>query len=148
MKRKYANRNARLKADPASALRKRLRKLATDLIQGKQMTSPMFLQRTSFQTEDSFREHMKEEAEKLGCCRADYGDYLCISHRVPPGEYDFNDPLDVKHCWSTANVHALRPDESCSKQGKLIFSWIREVDPSFWPSSWQGKTPQRVVMWQ
>lgn len=139
--RELAMRKARRAADPAYSKREAIACAATQLISDKRMTSPTFIERTEFVSEESFLAHMASEAEKLGFSMKDYGRRLELEHKIPQEAYDFDDPVDVKRCWSYANVHAMTPKENYEKGIKIIDSLVLEIAPCFWPLSWQGKMP-------
>jgi len=141
-KRALAVCKARRKADPAYAMMGNIKRAASKLVKGKHETSPTFVARTGFASETSFLAHMRSEAAKIGCSMSDYGRRRWeMEHKIPVEAYDFRNPVNIKRCWSRANLHAMPPKENKEKAIQILDDLVREIDPAFWPLSWEGKMP-------
>lgn len=140
-KRTLAMRKARRAADPAYSKRETTAVAAAALISGKQRTSELLIERTEFVSEESFLAHMASEAAKLGFSLKDHGSRWEVEHKIPQDAYDFDNPVDVKRCWSYSNLHAMPPKDNKEKSFKILDELVREVDSDFWPLRWKGKMP-------
>jgi len=114
--------------------------LANHLIRGSHMTSPTFLERTSFASEQEFFDVL-EATFAHGMNFKNHGAVWEVEHKIPREAYDFDDPEDVKHCWSANNVHAMTPAGNDEKSWKLIDEYIAAAGVENFPKAWNGQFP-------
>jgi hypothetical protein len=114
---------------------------ANRLIGGRQQTSPTFLQRTAFATESHFLSVVSASCERRGFHWDDHGATWEVDHKIPREAYDFDDPDDVRRCWSGDNVHVLSVADNAEKSWKLLDHWIASAGPGCFPAAWQGRAP-------
>lgn len=124
--------------DPAYALQQAIICASSQLVSGERITSPTFLERTSFESEKQFRDHVEAAAERLGFTMADHGDEWEVEHAIPQECYDFSDRDDVKRCWSMANVRAMTPGDNYAKGVTILDELCLEVGSAFFPLAWKG----------
>ena len=138
-KRRDKARKARCAADPAFALKLRIASTASSLARGHHITSPTFVARTSFESEAHFREHLVSMLPD-GYTMADYGKgCLDIEHRIPQEAYNFDDPEDVKRCWSPGNVRLLSSGDNNAKGITIIDEQCMEAGSEVFPAAWEGR---------
>jgi len=113
---------------------------SNSLIRGHRMTSPTFLKRTSFASEVQFFEVL-EATFAPGMNFKNHGPAWETEHKIPREAYDFDDPDDVKRCWSAKNVHAMTPEANMEKSWKLIDEYITAAGVENFPKAWNGKVP-------
>jgi len=110
------------------------------LISGRSMTSPKFLQRTSFASEQQYFDVL-EATFAHGMNFKNHGPVWEVEHKIPREAYDFDDPDDVKCCWSAKNVHAMTVAGNDEKSWKLIDEYIAAAGVENFPKAWNGKVP-------
>jgi hypothetical protein len=110
------------------------------LISGRIMTSPTFIARTGFASETEFLSAV-EATFAPGMTFANHGTVWELDHKIPREAYDFDDPEDVKRCWSPKNVHALTKAANMEKSWKLVDQYILEAGLECLPVAWNGKFP-------
>jgi len=117
---------------------------SSGLISGRRESSPTFLQRTSFASEVQYLNVLKATFE--GEMDFDnHGTVWEVDHKIPREAYDFEDPEDVKRCWSAKNVHAMTVAANLEKSWKLIDEYIAAAGVANYPKAWNGKPPDDVV---
>ncbi len=114
--------------------------LANHLISGRCMTSPKFLQRTSFASEQEFFDVL-EATFASGMDFKNHGAVWEVEHKIPREAYDFDDPEDVKRCWSVKNVHVMTVAANDGKSWKLIDEYITSAGVENFPKAWNNKFP-------
>jgi len=144
-KRSRGARKERYNTDHALALSVGLHNVANQLISGKYKTSRKFIQHTSFESEYEFLEHMKTRVLEAGLDWSIRSSFQ-VEHLIPICAYDHSNELDVKKCWSKANIAASSPLNNKRKSYKLDIDSIRKVGPVYFPLSWHGNEPSEDVM--
>jgi hypothetical protein len=135
-----AKRQKRRQESPAMRLAGAIKCAADHLLAGRIETSPTFLERTSFDSEKDFIEHMKTECLKNGLVFEDRGSWT-IDRKIPEEAYDFDNPNDVLRCWSPANITAMTHHDNMEKSWKFTDHWIASAGPACYPLSWQNRPP-------
>lgn len=138
-----AKRQKRRHASAAMRLDGTIAGAAQQLIVGDRETSPTFLERTGW-TGDAFRAHVR------AACAAqdiDFDDRKSwqLEHKIPREAYNFDDPADVRRCWSAANVHAMTKADNMEKSWKLFDHWIASAGAGCFPAAWQGAPPTEAM---
>ena len=110
------------------------------LINGSIETSPTFVARTGFASEVEFLAAVKATFAP-GMTLDNHGVVWELDHKIPREAYDFDDPEDVKRCWSAPNVHALTPEANKEKSWKLVDQYVVEAGIERFPASWNLKWP-------
>jgi hypothetical protein len=139
-KRCTANRQDRRRASTAMRMDNTILCAANKLISGRIKTSPTFVERTGFASEAEFLAAV-EATFQPGMTFANNGTVWELDHNVPREAYDFDDPEDIKRCWSPKNVHALTCSANAEKSWKLIDQYILEAGLECLPVAWNGKFP-------
>jgi hypothetical protein len=135
-----AKRQKRRQESPAMRLALNTKHLANELLAGRIETSPTFLERTSFESEVQFLEHMKVECSKNDLVFEERSKWT-IDRKIPEEAYDFDNLEDVLRCWSPSNITAMTRSENMEKSWKLIDSWIASAGSACYPLSWKNKPP-------
>jgi len=110
------------------------------LISGRHMTSPKFLQRTSFASEQEFFDVLEATFTPVMNFK-NHGAVWEVEHKIPREAYDFDDPEDVKCCWSAKNVHAMTVVGNDEKSWKLVDEYIAAAGVENFPKAWNGQFP-------
>jgi len=139
-KRAIESRQARIRESTAMQNNMNMLCLANNLISGRSMTSPTFLERSSFTSEVQFFEVL-EATFAPGMTLANHGPVWEVEHKIPREAYDFDDPEDVKRCWSVKNVHTMTPTANKEKHWKLIDEYITAAGVENFPKAWNGQFP-------
>jgi len=134
------NRQERRRESSAMRMDSNIMCASNALISGRYMTSPTFLERTSFTSEVQFFEVI-EATFAPGMTLANHGPAWEIEHKIPREAYDFDDPEDVKRCWSVKNVHAMTVAANLEKSWKLLDEYITAAGVANFPKAWNGKFP-------
>ena len=113
------------------------------LISGRRETSPTFVERTSFKSAAEFLEGI-EETFAPGMTFANHGTVWEVDHKIPREAYDFDNPVDIKRCWSAKNVHAVTSAANHEKYWQLVDQYIAEAGVENFPVAWQGKFPDEA----
>ena len=113
---------------------------SNQLISGGRMTSPTFLQRTSFASEQEFFDVLEATFEGEMNFK-NHGVVWEVEHKIPREAYDFDDPEDVKHCWSAKNVGAMTVAGNDEKSWKLLDEYIAAAGVENFPKAWNGQVP-------
>ena len=66
-----------------------------------------------------------------------------VEHKIPCSAYDHSNPIDVKRCWSRANLEALTLSQNQSKSFTIVDAKCIEVGPDYYPVSWNGLIPSK-----
>ena len=138
-KRELAMRKKRRACDPAFALRECLTTAGREIVKGRIVDSPSFVERTSFDSVEHFREHMETAADHAGFSMAQYGTVWQNEHGIPQAAYDFSVPEDVRRCWSPANVRALSAGDNYAKGVTILDELCMQVGSEHFPLSWKEK---------
>jgi len=136
--RELETKKKRRACDPAFALQQALVVASSQLVSGDRIESPTFLERTSFDSEEQYRNLVQAAAERLGFTMSQYGDEWEVEHAIPQEAYDFSNPDDVKRCWSPANVRAMTPSDNHAKGFTILDELCMEVGSEHFPLSWNG----------
>ena len=139
-KRSNSKATLRRAQDPRRALNINILKASSCLIRGEYATSPQFLTRTGWASEAAFLEHLR------GACAAQCIDFdnrksWQLEHKIPREAFDFDNPEDVRRCWSAANVHVMTVADNQHKSWKLIDHWIASAGVDCFPAAWMGAPP-------
>ena len=134
------HRTERRRASPAMRMDNAIMCASFGLISGERETSPTFVARTGFASEDDFLAAVKVTFAP-GMTFDNYGVAWELDHKIPRDAYNFDDPEDVKRCWSAQNVHALTPTANQEKSWKLIDQYVSEAGIERFPASWNLKWP-------
>jgi len=138
-KRELETKKKRRACDPAFALMNAINCASNQLVSGERINSPTFLERTSFDSEEQYRDLVKAAAERLGFTMSQYGDEWEVEHAIPQLGYDFSIPEDVKRCWSASNVRVMTPSDNYAKGVTILDELCMEVGSDHFPLSWGGK---------
>jgi hypothetical protein len=139
-----AKRQKRRQESPAMRLAAAIKCAANQLVAGRIETSPTFLERTSFESEVQFLEHMKAECSKNDLVFEERSKWT-IDRKIPEEAYDFDNLDDVLRCWSPSNITAMTRSENMEKSWKLIDSWIASAGSACYPLSWKGCPPTEEI---
>ena len=139
-KRFLDNRQERRRESTAMRMDVNIMSASNQLISGDRMTSPTFLKRTSFTSEVQYIDVLKA-AFVPGMTLANHGPVWEVEHKIPREAYDFDDPEDVKRCWSVKNVHAMTVADNLEKSWKLLDEYITAAGVANFPKAWNGKHP-------
>jgi len=130
----------RLRASTAMRMDRALLSASNGLISGRFKTSPTFLERTSFTSEAQYLSVL-EATFAPGMTFSNHGPVWETEHKIPREAYDFDDPEDVKRCWSAKNVHAMTVADNLEKSWKLLDEYITAVGVENFPKAWNGQFP-------
>jgi len=139
-KRAYDHRQERIRDSTAMRMDITIVRASSGLISGQINTSPTFLERTSFESEKEFI-NVLEATFAPGMTRANHGTAWQVEHKIPRDAYDFDDPEDIKRCWSIKNVHTMTPEANTKKSWKLLDEYITAAGFENFPKAWNGKFP-------
>ena len=132
----------RRRASPAMRMDDTIMSASYCLISGRYMTSPTFIQRTSFDSEAEFLGAVTATFPDDGSMTFDnYGDAWELDHRIPREAYDFGNPEDIRRCWSAKNVQALTPTANMQKSFKLLDDQLLFVGRENFPVAWNNEFP-------
>jgi len=134
------NRTERRRASTAMRMDGAIMSASNALIAGGRMTSSTFLERTSFASEQQFFDVL-EATFASGMNFKNHGAVWEVEHKIPREAYNFDDPEDVKHCWSAKNVHAMTVADNLEKSWKLLDEYIAAAGVENFPKAWEGKVP-------
>jgi hypothetical protein len=117
-----------------------IKSAAVSLIIGSQRSSPKFVERTHFVSEDEFLAHVRAACNENGF---DYADRAAweLEHKIPLEAYDVDNPEDMRRCWSPGNVHVMSKADNLEKSWKLIDHWIASAGVDCFPAAWMGAPP-------
>ena len=110
------------------------------LISGQFRKSPTFVARTGFHSEAAFL-GVVASTFAPGMTMSNNGTVWELDHKIPREAYDFDNPEDVRRCWSPKNVHALTKEANMEKAWKLVDQYITEAGIENFPVAWGGKFP-------
>ena len=130
----------RYHSSPAYAMRKKIACSAACLASFRYKKSPTFVQRTAFSSEAQFIKHLKERLP-AGTRMSEHGVTWDIEHTIPQEAYNFANPVDIKRCWSPANVRAMTVSDNGSKGYKIVDSLCMQVGVQYFPVDWNGCIP-------
>ena len=102
--------------------------------------SAFFVRSTGFASSAAYRAALRSTLRD-SMTLANYGVVWQVDHKIPQQAYDFNDPIDVRRCWSPSNVHALTKEENTEKSWKIIDAMCEEVGEACYPVAWGGRIP-------
>lgn len=141
-KRHFAVRCKRRAEDPGYKMSENIRTLASRVL-ATNWNSPMFADRTSFVCVEHFRQHIAIELTRLNpdFTMEGRGTLWEPDHKIPVEAYDFTDPVDIKRCWSPANIHCMTPHDNRSKRFKIVDALCNDVGTSYFPVAWNGRIP-------
>jgi hypothetical protein len=139
-KRSADNRQDRRRESTAMRMDNTILCASNKLMSGRRETSPTFVDRTGFASESEFL-NVVNATFQPGMTWANHGTVWELDHKIPREAYDFDNPDDVKRCWSPKNVHALTKAANKEKSWKMIDQYIFEAGPECMPVSWNGKFP-------
>ena len=140
-KRRADHRQDRRRASPAIQLDSAIQCASHKLISGSIQTSPTFVQRTGFESAEDFLSVVYETFVTGVMTFSNHGTAWHLDHKIPREAYDFDNPVDIKRCWSAKNVHAMTPAANMEKSWKLIDQYVAEAGVENFPVAWQGKFP-------
>ena len=126
---------------PALRLNGRMVSKSNELIAGRQKTSKSFIELSGFASESEFLDAVKRGVQSKGMSYDMHGSGWQLDHRIPREAYDFNDPEDVRRCWSPKNVHVLSSADNHAKSWKLLDHYLMEAGAENFPVAWNGKLP-------
>jgi hypothetical protein len=139
-KRFVSNRAERRRASTAMRMDNTIHCASNRLISGRYKTSPTFVERTGFASESAFLAAV-EATFQTGMTFANHSTVWELDHKIPREAYDFDDPEDVRRCWSPKNVHALTCSTNKEKSWKLVDQYIFEAGVECLPVAWKGQFP-------
>jgi hypothetical protein len=134
-----AKRTKRRQQSSAMRLDNNIYVAAWHLISGRNKTSPTFVERTGV-SETALLAHVRA-ACAAQCLDFDDRKSWQLEHKIPREAYDFDDPANVRCCWSLSNLHVMTKADNMEKSWKLIDHWIASAGPSCFPAAWQGRPP-------
>jgi len=134
------NRQERRRESTAMRMDNAIMCASAGLISGRRESSPTFLERTSFASEVQYIDVLKGTFVP-GMTRDNHGVVWEVEHKIPREAYDFDDPEDVKRCWSVKNVHAMTVADNLEKSWKLLDEYITAAGVENFPKAWNGKVP-------
>jgi hypothetical protein len=141
IKKHNSYRVVRRRTDEALKLDHSLMSIARHLVKGVNKTSPKFISISGFGSEMVFIDCIKAAAARSGFDLDTYGETWQLEHKIPREAYDFNNPEDVRRCWSPKNVHALSPADNKAKSWKLLDHYLMEAGAENFPVAWNGQLP-------
>ena len=136
------HRTARRRESPAMRMDDTIMSASNCLISGRYQTSPTFVERTSFESAAGYLKVI-EKTFAPGMTFANNGTVWEIDHKIPREAYDFDNPVDIKRCWSAKNVHAVTAAANKAKHWKLVDQYVAEAGVENFPVSWNGKFPDK-----
>lgn len=155
--RENSTRKMRRFFDKGFAMNETISTAASALLSGSHETSPTFIARTSFASEHEFLEHMKSTLPEGLVLEDVYGEpeddddrsvwdawcdrFYQQEHRIPRENFDHSNPVDVKRCWSKANMLLRTARANTEKSYTLLDSEIEAVGAEHWPLAWNGVPP-------
>jgi len=134
------NRTERRRGSTAMRMDSNIMSASNQLISGDRMTSPTFLERTSFTSEVQYIKVLEATFEGEMDFK-NHGPVWEVEHKIPREAYDFDDPEDVKRCWSVKNVHVMTVAANKEKSWQLLDEYITAVGVANFPKAWNGKVP-------
>jgi len=140
IKRGRDRRTDRVRESTAMRMDGAIRSASTGLISGRHETSSTFLERTSFASEQEFFDVL-EATFASGMNFKNHGAVWEVEHKIPREAYNFDDPEDVKRCWSAKNVHAMTPAANKEKSWKLLDEYIAAAGVENFPKAWNDQVP-------
>ena len=81
--------------------------------------SPTFVKRTSFASAAAFQPPSRPPSHGSWCDWNNYCTVWELDHKIPREAYDFDNPEDIKRCWSAKNVHAMTNAGIMKSRGSL-----------------------------
>jgi hypothetical protein len=139
-KRFREHRQDRRRASTAMQMDCTIQCASNKLISGRLKTSPTFVERTGFASEAAFLSSV-EATFAPGMTFANHSPVWELDHKIPREAYDFDDPEDVRRCWSPKNVHALTRSANAEKSWKLVDQYIFEAGVECLPVAWNDRLP-------
>ena len=139
-KRFAANRQDRRRASTAMRIDHTIHCASNGLISGRRKKSPKFVKLTGFASEASFLAAVRATFQP-GMTFSNHGAVWELDHKIPREAYDFDDPEDVRRCWSAKNVHALTVADNAEKSWKMVDQYILEAGLECLPVAWKGQFP-------
>lgn len=137
--RSSSKRKKRHQKSAAMRLKNAIKCAASDLIAGRHETSPTFVESTNV-SETAFVAHVRAACAAQGINFDDRKSWQ-IEHKIPCEAFNFDDPDDVRRCWSLSNVHVMTEADNKEKSWKLLDHWIASAGPSCFPAAWMGTPP-------
>lgn len=112
------------------------------LMSGDLKTSPTFIARTSFESESEFLSVVKSKLDVAsGMTMENHGTVWHLEHSIPRQAYDFDNPEDVRRCWSAENLEAMTPEKNAEKWVYLHDETLAKVGRDRFPVAWNGEFP-------
>ena len=144
-KRARKHRTDRCRASSAMRMDNTIRHASHHLLSRRIKTSPTFVERTSFASVQEFLDAVEATFLNVpGASWKNFGTVWQLDHKIPREAYDFNNPEDIKRCWSAKNVHAMTPQANMEKKWKLEDQYISEAGVECYPVAWNGKAPDEA----
>jgi hypothetical protein len=134
-----AKRQKRRQQSSAMRLDNAIMAAADGLISCRRKTSPTFVERTGV-SEGALLAHMRVVCEQRGFAFEDRNMWQ-LDHKIPREAYDFDNPDDVRRCWSLYNLHAMTKADNMQKSWHLLDHFIASAGPGCFPAAWQGAPP-------
>jgi hypothetical protein len=131
-------RREKIASRPDLQLREKIRLVSNGVVHGRNGTA--FAAMTSFSSPAAFRTTLQATFDS-SMTFANYGTVWQIDHKVPQEAYDFNNPVDVRRCWSPSNVHAMVLTSNTEKSWKIIDAMCEEAGEACYPVAWGGRIP-------
>ena len=141
-KRYRKRRTSHRQVSSAMRLDKNVARLSNLLISSRVKRSKTFIKRTGFCSETAFLSAVRATFPPDGSMTfKNHGTKWQLDHKIPREAYDFDNPEDVKRCWSAKNIQAITPEANKEKSWKLVDQYIAEAGVECFPISWNGKFP-------
>jgi hypothetical protein len=131
-------RQERKKNDPATNMLDKLQHCMVGAIKGNKKTKHL-ADWTEFRDGASVRSFWKSKGVKI----AEHNKTWTVEHKIPCSAYDHLNPVDVKHCWSRANLEAIPLLQNQSKSFTIVDSKCIEVGSGYYPVAWNGSIPSK-----
>jgi hypothetical protein len=109
---------------------------------GRIKTSPKFVARTAFESEIEFLAVVKSKLDDAsGMTMENHGTAWQLEHSIPRQAYDFDNPEDVRRCWSAENLEAMTPAKNAEKWVYLHDEILAKLGRDRFPVAWNGEFP-------
>lgn len=134
------------KNKPDQKLRGALQRRLNRLLKGTRLNSALVFANTEFASREDVLKHFKRKLGK-GMTLKNHGTVWDIEHTIAARWYDHSDPVDVKRCWSFANIRCLHGPDNWSKGIDIPDdATLYQVGIDHWPKAWGEKIPDKNAL--
>lgn len=133
---------AKRKANPGKHLGDRIRHGLVPILRGSATGSRVVFKYTQFKSGAEIKRHFEDQFGATGMSWSDYGlgpDKWNVGHRIARAQYDENNPVDFRRCWSKKNLFPQWQTENSLLGTTLpspeVLTELADVHPTAWSVS-------------